>query len=1239
MDKNITILILSCLLPLSCKKNTQDPEPEYNSRGTHGAEPTQERTVTTHPWERAGTPAIPDGVTIQERFRSLMFDDGLRMDYNGDTAEDGHGIGHTDDEEICRQEEVDGEVFGVCMELFGEKRVLCKIDNSPQSNCDEVYSELGNDFTCESGTINKDPALECSDGWGVLANGERGRSKTICRVLLSDNSGRCLNAYKEEDDGTGTLIPLEAEDLILNMQPSSWEGYDSGHASNSSQSFDSDPPLNPHPLTNLLEDTVLNYKTLNASACTVDNDQDETNGIKGTLSFIAGSAPSICTIVLTIEKDQYADKILSFDIELVEDNDSTWSGYANALAAIPYNGTFYVQESLSPDPIAGTLSAPESSYETGDESICTVDESSGEVTAVAAGTCIVNRIVSQDGYLDKRLPAVVPVTPVRQYQGITWTGFPDDGDVTVGDTSSSLPVPTPIPLAVGIDDHTVEWKSGDCTWVGGATRTITFNNTTPCIISVTIKKRGYADFVKDFTVNPNPGVQSGLSWSPSQSNGSVGADLVLDAFSVPLTNNESLSYVVSNAGDTGCTFKGLSGSDARTLVFREAGTCIAQAVVSRSGYANWNSAEVSIVVTNGSITVGDWGNYEDVLNGQTTDAPELTNVIPANVRKSYDSNTENECTVDSGTGVVSSLRIGDDNCTIALTLSRDGYNDETHTYTLSVLAGIVEIHWNGYNTDTISFADRATPPSLLPPVSTTPGATFAYNTDDTTCSVHSATGALSILTSGTCTITLTASANNYRSINKNVTITITQTPQPITLSPADAADVYGTSPTLSVGTTLSVDSVGATLPGGGVGPLTYQPNDENICTTDSTGTVTGTGVGFCIISLYFAGDGDTEPSNSLEVLNIVVEQGTQTITPWNNPYGASPQLKVNGNNLEIKNTPPDDHGHGTLEYSSADTSICEVDTASGEIDPMRGGNCIIQIRYTGDDDFLPSTPVTLATILVRKFTQPPLTAPDDPYGSSPTLTVGTNLFITNPPAEDGYTPVEYRSQYDTVCLLEAETGEITPLTAGICVIEAHFSESEQYQPSGSVVIASITVSEGSLDGELSWTPTTSGAVGTALVLETIVGITDTDTVTYAVTSGSCSFGSGDGAHTLSFTAVGVCTVSATVQRVGYMEWNSPDHDINVEQGSQTLTPPTDPYGNSLSLSVGSGDLNIATPPTAGEGPTLYRSTTTTQCTVDENTGTLSPVAAGECTIEAQYAGNSNYLPSDYVEILRTTIAP
>ena len=521
-----------------------------------------------------------------------------------------------------------------------------------------------------------------------------------------------------------------------------------------------------------------------------------------------------------------------------------------------------------------------------------------------------------------------------------------------------------------------------------------------------MKKRGYADLVQDFVVVPALGAQSGMSWSPRQNAGTVGVDLLMDPFNVTLSNNETVSYVVSDAGNTECSFLGIDGEEAHTLTFENSGTCIVQAVVSRSGYEDWNSPEVSISVALGSISVGSWESYEGVLRDATADPPEPTDIEPSDAIKSYASNTESECTVDPNSGVVSGISPGNDNCTIALTLSRTGYRNRVNTYTFSVWTDVTELSWSGYSAESISIADAATPPSLVAPISSTPGVLFAYQTTDTACNVNAGTGALTILTAGTCTVTLTAYANNYRSIRKNVVLTITKVPQNA-LSAGDAAAVYGADPILSVGATLSVDGM-ATLPTAGTGALTYDPNDENVCTTDAAGTVTGAGVGTCVISLYFAGDDSTEASNALEILNIEVEQGAQTFTPWSDPYGAAPRMKVNGNNLRIKNPAPDDHGHGNLEYSSLDTSVCTVNTQTGEISPVGGGDCTVQARYTGTDNYQASDFTDLVVISVRKFLQPNLVAPTDPYGTTLTLTVGVDTLTVDNPPDAGLSPIEYR---------------------------------------------------------------------------------------------------------------------------------------------------------------------------------------------------------------------------------------
>ena len=121
---------------------------------------------------------------------------------------------------------------------------------------------------------------------------------------------------------------------------------------------------------------------------------------------------------------------------------------------------------------------------------------------------------------------------------------------------------------------------------------------------------------------------------------------------------------------------------------------------------------------------------------------------------------------------------------------------------------------------------------------------------------------------------------------------------------------------------------------------------------------------------------------------------------------------------------------------------------------------------------------------------------------------------------------------------------------GTCVVKA-IVERVGHDPwdSGNI---SISVVPGILSN-VDWMPTTSGVVGTPLLLDTVVGVQNGDAVTYLKVSGSCNFGSGNerAERTLSFEDEGNCVVKATVERSGYNLWDSGNKSIVVGLGTLT----------------------------------------------------------------------------------------
>ena len=92
---------------------------------------------------------------------------------------------------------------------------------------------------------------------------------------------------------------------------------------------------------------------------------------------------------------------------------------------------------------------------------------------------------------------------------------------------------------------------------------------------------------------------------------------------------------------------------------------------------------------------------------------------------------------------------------------------------VDLVPDMIALVWGGYTPDTIDEGDNA--PSLSTPTGAPTGATFAYSTTtESVCTVGSSSGALTILSSGTCTITLTASADGYRDGVKTFNVTVNE---------------------------------------------------------------------------------------------------------------------------------------------------------------------------------------------------------------------------------------------------------------------------------------------------------------------------------------------------------------------------------------------------------------------------------------------------------------------------------
>ena len=362
------------------------------------------------PWAGIDSGSVPTegGESVTDQLRVLEFNDDWAVRYDGSAGNGG--------EEVCRRQIIvddsdDNRYYHeVCISLeddpyfvmlpnsalvwhplmferFATDLVCYKygVDaaRGAQSDCFEIFLAMGGEgFRCEAGPVNGDKALRCSDDWAVVVNGDDDESKTVCRVHLSDNSGRCLGA---------PVAGVEDETLILPMQQSSWEGY-SSMRDNPGQFGEGDVALLREPQATP-PGAQLHYSSHDETVCTVDSD-DSDGGMGGGVIMEGLNLPATCRIILRVEAEGHADRILFAELPVLKPNDTEWGFYHRP------NNYFYPGEKLPAAAVASTEpTATDNHFQSLDESVCTVDSATGEVTALNPGECIVRLTATAWDYL------------------------------------------------------------------------------------------------------------------------------------------------------------------------------------------------------------------------------------------------------------------------------------------------------------------------------------------------------------------------------------------------------------------------------------------------------------------------------------------------------------------------------------------------------------------------------------------------------------------------------------------------------------------------------------------------------------------------------------------------------------------------------------------------------------------------------------------------------------------------
>ena len=560
---------------------------------------------------------------------------------------------------------------------------------------------------------------------------------------------------------------------------------------------------------------------------------------------------------------------------------------------------------------------------------------------------------------------------------------------------------------------------------------------------------------------------------------------------------------------------------------------------------------------------------------------------------------------------------------------------------------------------------------LMVPVAS--NGTIAYaSSDPSIATVNSASGAVTAVSNGVCTITgtLSAQANYAGTASVSTLLTVSKSLQ-------SSFSVVATPSALAFPGSVTLSTQG----GNGAGTISFAlvSGPANL----AGAIVTPTGVGTVVVHATKAADALFASVTSPDV-DIAVGPGAASLQGTLN-Y-ALVYLGATGVPASIPSAT-----NGSVVYASSAPSIATVDASSGVVTAVTAGTCTISAtlvpfaNYSGASSvsapltvsklsqsalsvvanpasvsfptsvalsaqggqgtgsvsyFLVSGPATLSgstliptgpgTLLVHatkaadatytSVTSPDLSIAVTPGQASlqgtlsyPALLVGaTAAPLTQPSVSNG--SISYASSNTAVATVNASTGMVTAVAEGVCQITGSLVANTNFSGTGTVV-SSLTVAK-SAQASFSLVASPSTVAFPDTVSLSSQGGSGGGAVSFSLISGPATLAG----STLTPTGTGNLIVRATkAADANYTAVIASDLNITVNPGLATLR------GDFSYAALVVGDSGApASHPVASHGSVVYSSENSSIASVDSSTGTVSALAVGSCVITATLSASTNY---------------
>ena len=662
----------------------------------------------------------------------------------------------------------------------------------------------------------------------------------------------------------------------------------------------------------------------------------------GVISGTPGAAaanPASATVTVTDTAGNPATASITFPT--VAKGDQTLTGFAYGASSVAFGDT-------APTVTAPTGVRTSLSYSAMPTTVCTVDSSTGALMLLEVGECEVTATAASDAnYNEATADYTVTVQPVGTLV-LNLDVIANDDTVNLtekaagftinGNTGSESGVT--VTVTAGTTELPATSAAGGA-WSVGVPANAAYITESSVTVTVSASKTGFT---------PPSAVTRMLAVDLTAPSASYTAPTALTVgVAIGAMTPSTSATDIASYGATGLP-SGLSIDTGTGVISGTPDTAAspARATVTVTDTAG-NPADVSItfpVVAKGDQTLTGFAySASSVAFGDT--APTVTAPTGVRTSLSYSATPTTVCTVDSSTGALMLLEVGE--CEVTATAASDAnYNEATAGYTVTVQpVGTLVLNLDVIaNDDTVNLTEKAAGFTINGNTGSESGVTVTVTVGGSALPATSAAGGAwsvgvpanaAYITESSVTVTVSASKTGFtppsavtRTFAVDLTAPTASYTAPLTLKVGMA--IGAMTPSTSATDIASYRATG--LPSGlsidaGTGVISGTPDTAAANPASATVTVTDTAGNPADVSITFP----------------VVAKGDQTLTG----FSYRPATVTFGSAAPTLTAPTG--VRTTLSFSATPTTVCTVDAGSGALTLAGMGECVVTATAEGTADY------------------------------------------------------------------------------------------------------------------------------------------------------------------------------------------------------------------------------------------------------------------------------------------------